>query len=106
MMVGCASSDPVELPSSDGPGGPLAASAAGHAARVAAAETYAKACISGHDSSHDWWHVDRVRNSAVSLARQEGLLVRLTGRLVAGAQTGPNRYQAAPRALEQEQLFS
>ncbi|KAL4459068.1 hypothetical protein ABPG75_013933 [Micractinium tetrahymenae] len=54
-------------------GGPSAASAAQHAARVAAAEAYTKACIAGHDSSHDWWHIDRVRNSAAALARQEGL---------------------------------
>jgi len=29
--------------------------------------------ISGNDSSHDWWHVHRVRNLALKLAQEEGI---------------------------------
>ena len=53
-----------------------AATTADHAARVHRATDFVRAAIAGHDSSHDWWHVHRVRNTALTLAQQEGLEVR------------------------------
>ncbi|WP_177154736.1 HD domain-containing protein [Glycomyces harbinensis] len=36
-----------------------------------AAEAYARAELGGDSGGHDWWHVHRVRNLAVELAREE-----------------------------------
>jgi len=33
--------------------------------------------LAGDASGHDWWHIDRVRHTAVALARQEGADVTL-----------------------------
>lgn len=41
-------------------------------------EDFVKAAIQklGADGSHDWWHIDRVRNMAHALGLQEGFNVR------------------------------
>lgn len=39
---------------------------------IARAEAYVKRELVTVDGSHDWWHVARVRATAVSLAREEG----------------------------------
>lgn len=36
------------------------------------AEEYARRELGGDGGGHDWWHVHRVRNTAVALAREEG----------------------------------
>ena len=48
------------------------------ALEVAATEAFVKAELQklGPDGSHDWWHIHRVRNLALSMAQQEGLQVR------------------------------
>ena len=38
---------------------------------VAAAESFVREELSAMDGSHDWWHVDRVRKTALSLAAEE-----------------------------------
>lgn len=40
---------------------------------VAATEAFVRSHLQGHDASHDWAHVHRVRNNAAKLARQEGV---------------------------------
>lgn len=40
---------------------------------IAAAEGFVKYQMAGNDSSHDWWHVQRVRNTAQRLCCEEGL---------------------------------
>ena len=42
-----------------------------------AAEAFVKAHLAelGPDASHDWWHIHRVRNLALALAKEEGLPV-------------------------------
>jgi uncharacterized protein len=42
------------------------------AAVVAAAEACAKQELDTDTSGHDWWHIERVRNLALALAREEG----------------------------------
>eukprot|EP00271_Cylindrocystis_brebissonii_P014229 TRINITY_DN35515_c0_g1_i1.p1 TRINITY_DN35515_c0_g1~~TRINITY_DN35515_c0_g1_i1.p1 ORF type:complete len:234 (+),score=33.53 TRINITY_DN35515_c0_g1_i1:734-1435(+) len=44
-----------------------------HAQLVAAAEDFVKTSMAGWDSSHDWWHAERVRRTALSLAEEEDL---------------------------------
>ncbi|MCD1259601.1 HD domain-containing protein [Paenibacillus athensensis] len=39
---------------------------------LAAAEAYARACLAGDSSGHDWWHVRRVVTTARRLAAAEG----------------------------------
>jgi len=39
---------------------------------IARAERFARAALASNDGSHDAWHVERVRASAVALARLEG----------------------------------
>ena len=46
---------------------------ASHKDIIAAAETFVKDVMKDWDSSHDWWHAERVRQVAVSLAVEEGL---------------------------------
>lgn len=46
-----------------------------HAARVQQATAWVKHQIAAHDSSHDWFHIERVTNAARSLAAAEGLPV-------------------------------
>ena len=46
-----------------------------HASRVQLAEAFVRERIAGHDASHDWWHVDRVRQMALRLAADERLPV-------------------------------
>ena len=46
-----------------------------HASRVRDAEAFVRRQCSGYDSSHDWFHVDRVRRMALRLAADEGLEV-------------------------------
>ena len=29
--------------------------------------------LRNHDGSHDWWHIHRVRNNALTLAKHEGI---------------------------------
>ena len=36
-------------------------------------ENYVKAEMSQNDSSHDWNHIERVRNLALHIAKKEGL---------------------------------
>ena len=53
-----------------------------HAARVQRASAWVQQQIATHDSSHDWFHIERVTNAARSLAAAEGLPVRpAVGRL-------------------------
>ena len=40
---------------------------------VADAEDWVKSELAGQDGSHDWWHIARVRATALSLAREESL---------------------------------
>ena len=40
---------------------------------VADAEEWVKSELAGQDGSHDWWHIARVRATALSLAREESL---------------------------------
>ncbi len=40
---------------------------------VADAEDWVKSELAGQDGSHDWWHIARVRGTALSLAREESL---------------------------------
>ena len=40
---------------------------------ILAAELFVKDVMKNWDSSHDWWHAERVRQVAVSLAVEEGL---------------------------------
>lgn len=40
---------------------------------LAAAEDFVKEQMAGNDSSHDWWHVQRVRDTARRVCREEGL---------------------------------
>lgn len=42
------------------------------AAVVAACEAHVRAALHGDGTGHDWWHVDRVRRTALRLARAEG----------------------------------
>jgi uncharacterized protein len=35
-------------------------------------EEFAKRCITQHDGGHDWWHLDRVRKTALYLQSSEG----------------------------------
>ena len=37
------------------------------------AEAFVKEALRGHDGSHDFWHISRVRASARVIAQQEGL---------------------------------
>ena len=55
-----------------------AAPADAHAARVRTATAWVKQQIAAHDSSHDWFHIERVTNAARSLAAAEGLPVSST----------------------------
>ncbi|PRW59926.1 HD repeat domain-containing isoform B [Chlorella sorokiniana] len=50
-----------------------AAPAETHAARVQQTCAWVKQQIAAHDSSHDWFHIERVTNAARSLAAAEGL---------------------------------
>jgi uncharacterized protein len=38
---------------------------------IAAAEGFVRSKLAQDFSGHDWWHIDRVRNNAVTIARQE-----------------------------------
>ena len=40
---------------------------------IAAAEAFVREELSGMDGSHDWWHIHRVRQNALSLAAEEKL---------------------------------
>lgn len=40
-------------------------------AAVLAAEIFVKTELAGNDGSHDYFHIDRVRKTAVSLAKEE-----------------------------------
>lgn len=42
------------------------------AAIIAEAERYARGKLAGDFSGHDWQHADRVRNSALAIAKEEG----------------------------------
>lgn len=39
---------------------------------ISATESFVKSELEGGEAGHDWWHIDRVRKSALHLARQEG----------------------------------
>jgi uncharacterized protein len=39
---------------------------------VSAAEQLIRQTLAGDSSGHDWWHIDRVRNVALRLAKEEG----------------------------------
>jgi uncharacterized protein len=41
------------------------------------AEAFVRERIAGHDASHDWWHVHRVRQMALRLAADERLPVNV-----------------------------
>jgi len=57
--------------SSDPPAG-AAARAAGAGDAIAATEAHVRAKFEGEGTGHDWWHVDRVRRTAVEMAAEEG----------------------------------
>lgn len=38
---------------------------------IAAAEVFVRSKLAHDFSGHDWWHIDRVRNNAVTIARKE-----------------------------------
>lgn len=38
---------------------------------IAAAEEFVRGRLAHDFSGHDWWHIDRVRNNAVTIAREE-----------------------------------
>lgn len=38
---------------------------------IAAAEEFVRGKLAHDFSGHDWWHIDRVRNNAVTIAREE-----------------------------------
>lgn len=38
---------------------------------ITAAEAFVRSKLANDFSGHDWWHIDRVRNSAVTIARKE-----------------------------------
>jgi len=40
---------------------------------IAKCEAYVQAELAGNDSSHDWFHIDRVRKLAVTLGAREGV---------------------------------
>jgi hypothetical protein len=46
-----------------------------HAARVELTEAFVKDRMAGNDSSHDWFHIERVRNLTAALASAEQLTV-------------------------------
>lgn len=48
-------------------------SAPARGAVIAAAEDFVREEMSRYDGSHDWYHVDRVRRNAMSLADEEGV---------------------------------
>ncbi len=50
-------------------------SASGRSDTILAAEAFVRSELQAGklDSSHDWWHVHRVRNMALRLAQEEGL---------------------------------
>jgi uncharacterized protein len=50
-----------------------AETAAASASIVASAEAFVREELSGMDGSHDWWHIHRVRQLALSLATEENL---------------------------------
>ena len=39
---------------------------------IAKAETFVKKALSGEGTGHDWWHIERVRNNARLINKQEG----------------------------------
>ncbi|MDZ4689255.1 MAG: phosphohydrolase, partial [Planctomycetaceae bacterium] len=39
---------------------------------IAATESFIRERLAGDSSGHDWWHIHRVRNNAVAIARAEG----------------------------------
>ena len=39
---------------------------------LAAAAVFVRDHLAGDSSGHDWWHIDRVRNTALAIAREEG----------------------------------
>lgn len=57
-----------------------------HASRVQAAEAFVKQKLANHDSSHDWWHIHRVRNMTVRLSDHlsVGRWVAVVGSVVGG----------------------
>lgn len=51
----------------------LAAAPARPSALLVATEAFVRQEMAGQDGSHDWLHLDRVRNLALSIAKEEGL---------------------------------
>ncbi|HUQ72863.1 MAG TPA: HD domain-containing protein [Planctomycetaceae bacterium] len=39
---------------------------------IAATESFIRERLAGDSSGHDWWHIHRVRNNAIAIARAEG----------------------------------
>lgn len=80
---------------------PASAADPQHGRRVQLSEQFVRQCIAEHgaDSSHDWWHIHRVRNSALALAAREGLTVRprcLHSGLEGGLGSGMGRVTSPP----------
>jgi uncharacterized protein len=72
---------------------------------ITKAEHFARTELAGDSSGHDWWHVDRVRNVALRLAREEGadeLVVELAALLhdIADYKLSGSE-EAGPEAIEQ-----
>lgn len=62
----------------------------GTTAAVERAEKLMREAMEGNDASHDAWHVLRVRDLAVSLAREEGLSSSPDSMLVVSPLTRPH----------------
>lgn len=54
-----------------------------HADIIASTEAHVRSVLEGDGSGHDWWHIDRVRNTALSLADLEADADRLVVELAA-----------------------
>lgn len=78
------------------PSPPLAAAASNRLQTAGGAQACIRCPIdaAGHDSSHDWWHVERVTKMAARLGAAEGLSVRESAPLP-GAASLPSRLDHA-----------
>jgi uncharacterized protein len=67
---------------------------------------HVRSLLSGDSSGHDWFHIERVRNTALTIAREEGadlFLVELAAMLhdVADWKFAGGDHEAGPRAAKQ-----
>ena len=72
---------------------------------IRAAELHIQTVLAGDSSGHDWWHIDRVRRTAMRLAKEEGadlLVVELAALLhdIADWKFAGGNDSAGPQAAE------